>query len=105
MAVTVGKMLIPYAEDMKPCRTCDPVGWETGVATHPCTVDQVVLGARRVSDGAEFILEVSMIDIIRPFTDEEVRAILLHRWQQQEPELPEGIALVTAQLAVQRWRS
>jgi hypothetical protein len=79
-------------------------GWEVGAIDHPATTQQVVLGALHRPTGRRYAFVLRRIDIARPYTDEEVRAMILHRWGQEEESPPEGIRLVAAQLAVERWR-
>ena len=81
-----------------------PVGWEVGVAVHPNTSQRVVLGARRVEDGRVSLLDLGLIEILGPYTDEEVRAMVMHRWEREEDPPPHAVRLAAALLATERWR-
>lgn len=84
-----------------------PVGWQVGVRCHPADLTTIVLGARRVADGEVFLYCVPLIDVLRPYTDEEVRAMLMREWGKWGPggdQVPEVVRLAAGELVVGRFR-
>lgn len=78
------------------------VGWEVGVVVHPATTQRLLLGARGA--GRVSLFSIGLSDVIRPHTDDEVRATILHRWGLEDDAPPEVVRLAAALLVTERWR-
>ncbi len=99
----MGESLIRFEEDM-PDRKELVAGWDCAIADHLCTTQKIIMGAKRHSDGTEFVMEIGRIDIMKPFTDDEVRAIIAHRWKLHAPEVPMVVALPLGLHVTERYR-
>jgi hypothetical protein len=82
-----------------------PTGWEVGVVVHPNTTQRLLVAARRIVDGRVSTLSVRLYDVVRPHTDDEVRAMILRRWDLEDDPPPAAVRLAAALLVTEGWRS
>lgn len=54
-----------------------PVSWEFAVGAAPHNIDQIAFAAVRASDGATFVWSCGRAAIVKPYTDAEVRAMVM----------------------------